>query len=77
MIFDEFLISHSDHNLRNEHKNIYKSILKNSSIIKKIFSLNLSQSLVMDSDRIITIEDIFGTDNMINKFKKINNNLEI
>ena len=71
MIFDQFLINYSDHQLRNEHKNIYKSILKNTSIIKKIFSLNLSQSLVMDGDRIITIEDIFGTNNMINKFKKI------
>ena len=26
----------------------------------------------MDGDRIITIEDIFGTDKMINKFKNIN-----
>ena len=41
-------------------------------MIKKIFSLNLSQSLVMDGDRIITIEDIFGTDNMIKKFKNLN-----
>ena len=72
MIFDKFLINYSDHKLRNEHKNIHKSILKNSSVIKKIFSLNLSQSLVMDGNRIITIEDIFGTDNMINKFNKIN-----
>ena len=72
MIFDKFLINYSDHQLRKEHKNVYKSIIKNSSVIKKIFSLNLSQSLVMDGDRIITIEDIFGTDNMINKFKKIN-----
>ena len=71
-IFEESLINHSDHKLKKEHKNIYKFILKNSSIIKKIFSLNLSQSLVMDGDRIITVEDIFGTDNMINKFKKIN-----
>ena len=66
------MINYSDHQLRKEHKNIYKNILKNSSVIKKIFSLNLSQSLVMDGDRIITIEDIFGTDNMINKFKNLN-----
>ena len=26
----------------------------------------------MDGDRIITIEDIFGTNNMINKFKNLN-----
>ena len=72
-IFDKFLINYSDHFLRNEHKNIYKYILKNKTVIKKIFSLNLSQSFVMDGDRIITIEDIFGTDEMINKFKNLKN----
>ena len=72
-IFDKLLINNSDQNLKKEHKNIYKNVLKNSSMIKKIFSLNLSQSLVMDGDRIITIEDIFGTDNMIKKFKNLNN----
>jgi len=72
MIFDKLLVSNSDQQLKKDHKNIYKYILKNSSVIKKIFSLNLSQSLVMDGDRIITIEDIFGTDNMIKKFKNLN-----
>ena len=72
IIFDKLLINNSDNHLRNNHKNIYRNILKNSSMIKKIFSLNLSQSFVMDGDRVITIEDIFGTDNMINKFKNIN-----
>ena len=72
IIFDKLLINNSDNYLRNDHKNIYRNILKNSSFIKKIFSLNLSQSFVMDGDRVITIEDIFGTDNMINKFKNLN-----
>ena len=72
IIFDKLLINYSDYHLRNNHKNIYRNILKNSSLIKKIFSLNLSQSFVMDGDRVITIEDIFGTDNMINKFKNLN-----
>ena len=71
-IFDNFLVNYSDQQLRREHKNIHKYVLKNSLIIKKIFSLNLSQSLVMDGNRIITIEDIFGTNNMINKFKNLN-----
>ena len=66
------MINYSDQKIKKEHKNIHKYILKNSSLIRKIFSLNLSQSLVMDGDRIITIEDIFGTNNMINKFKSIN-----
>ena len=72
-IFNELLINYSDHHLRNDHKNIYKNILKNLFVIKKIFSLNLSQSFVMDGDRVITIEDIFGTDDMINKFKTLRN----
>ena len=71
-IFNKFLINYSDQQLKKEHNNIYKYILKNSLAIKKIFSLNLSQSLVMDGDRIIAIEDIFGTDNMIKKFKNLN-----
>ena len=71
-IFNDLLINYSDQNIKKEHKNIYDYIIKNSPIIRKIFSLNLSQSLVMDGDRIITIEDIFGTNNMINKFKNLN-----
>ena len=70
-VFESFLINYSDQQLRKEHKNIYNYILKNSTVIRKIFSLNLSQSLIMDGDRIITIEDIFGTDKMIKKFKNI------
>ena len=72
IIFDKLLVSHSDQQLKKEHKNIYKNVMKNSLMIKKIFSLNLSQSLVMDGNRIIAIEDIFGTDNMIKKFKNLN-----
>ena len=71
-IFNEFLINYSDQNIKKEHNKIYDYIIKNSPIIRKIFSLNLAQSLVMDGDRIITIEDIFGTNNMINKFKNLN-----
>ena len=73
MIFNKFLVNYSDQHINKDHKNLYKYILKNTTIIKKIFSLNLSQSLVMDGDRIITIEDIFGTNNMISKFNKLNN----
>ena len=73
IIFEKFLVNYSDQQIKKDHKNIHKNVLKNISLIKKIFALNLSQSLVMDGDRIITIEDIFGTNNMINKFKKLNN----
>ena len=72
IIFDKLLVNHTDQLIRKEHKNIFNYVKKNSLVIKKIFSLNLSQSLVMDGDRIITIEDIFGTDKMIKKFIYLN-----
>ena len=72
IIFDNFLIDYSDQYLKKEHSKIHQNVLKNTSLIKKIFSLNLSQSFVMDGDRIITIEDIFGTNAMINKFNELN-----
>tara|TARA_B100000575_G_C23042208_1_gene599879 strand:+ start:100 stop:915 length:816 start_codon:yes stop_codon:yes gene_type:complete len=72
IIFNDFLVNYSDQKIKKDHKNIYKYVLNNSLVIRKIFNLNLSQSLVMDGDRIITIEDIFGTNNMINKFKNLN-----
>ena len=71
IIFEKLLVNYKDQKLRKEHSNIHKNILKNSLVIKKIFSLNISQSFVMDGDRIIVIEDIFGTDNMIKKFKNL------
>ena len=72
IIFDNFLIDYSDQYLKKEHSKIHQNVLKNTSLIKKIFSLNLSQSFVMDGNRIITIEDIFGTNAMINKFNELN-----
>ena len=72
IIFDNFLIDYSDQYLKKEHSKIHQNVLKNTSLIKKIFSLNISQSFVMDGDRIITIEDIFGTNAMINKFNELN-----
>jgi len=72
-IFYDLLVYSSDQNIKKKHKPIHNYVIKNTPLIKKVFSLNLTQSMIMDGDRIISIEDIFGTDYMINKFKKINN----
>ena len=34
--------------------------------------MNIAQSLILNGDRVIAMEDIFGTNNMINKIGKIN-----
>ena len=36
--------------------------------------MNITQSFILNGDRVIAIEDIFGTDNMIAKIGKINSN---
>ena len=40
--------------------------------MKKIFSMNIAQSFILNGDRVISMEDIFGTNDMINKIGKIN-----
>ena len=36
--------------------------------------MNIAQSLILNGDRIIAVEDIFGTNEMISKIGKINSN---
>ena len=73
-IFKDNLVFKSDQIIKKDHKKIHQTIQKNFKIIKKIFSMNLTQSFIMDGNRIISIEDIFGTNYMINKISKSNFN---
>ena len=73
-IFKDNLVFKSDQIIKKDHKKIHQTIQKNLKTIKKIFSMNLTQSFIMDGNRIISIEDIFGTNYMINKISKSNFN---
>tara|TARA_S200000501_G_scaffold331788_1_gene334037 strand:- start:1169 stop:1993 length:825 start_codon:yes stop_codon:yes gene_type:complete len=75
-IFKSFLIKKNDQLIKKEHESIVLKISHNISYIKKIFNLNLSQSLIMNGDRVLAIEDFNGTNNLINRVnaKKSNYN---
>ena len=66
-IFKSFLINIDDQLIKKNHKQIVLKILQNLSYIKKIFNLNLAQSLIMNGNRVLAIEDFNGTNNLINR----------
>ena len=71
-ILKNMLISYQDEYFHNENKKIISKLKIKKNFFKKIFSMNIAQSLILNGDRVIAMEDIFGTNNMINKIGKIN-----
>ena len=75
-ILKNMLISYQDEYFHNENKKIISKLKIKKSFIKKIFSMNIAQSFILNGDRVIAMEDIFGTNDMINKIgikSKFNN----
>ena len=66
------LVSYQDEFFHNENKKIISKLKIKKGFIKKIFSMNIAQSFILNGDRVIAMEDIFGTNDMINKIGKIN-----
>ena len=66
------LVSYQDEYLHSENKKIISKLKIKKSFLKKIFSMNIAQSFILNGDRVIALEDIFGTNDMINKIGKIN-----
>ena len=71
-ILKKMLVSYQDEFFHNENKKIISKLKIKKGFIKKIFSMNIAQSFILNGDRVIAMEDIFGTNDMINKIGKIN-----
>ena len=71
-ILNKMLVSYQDEHLYNGNKKITSKLKIKKNFIKKIFSMNIAQSFILNGDRVIAMEDIFGTNEMINKIGKIN-----
>ncbi len=71
-ILKKMLVSYQDEYQHNENKKIIRKLKIKKSFLKKIFSMNISQSFILNGDRVISMEDIYGTNEMINKIGKIN-----
>lgn len=72
IIFKDYLPNKNDQYFKKDHIQMINNIKKNSKNFKKVFTLNMAQSLIMNGNRILSYEDIFGTDNMINRIGKKN-----
>tara|TARA_B100000963_G_scaffold2656_1_gene2081 strand:+ start:9822 stop:10646 length:825 start_codon:yes stop_codon:yes gene_type:complete len=71
-ILNKMLVSYEDRFYHSKNKIIINNIKNKKNFLKKIFSMNIAQSFILNGDRVIAIEDIFGTNDMINKIGKIN-----
>ena len=71
-VLKKMLVSYQDEYLHNKNKKITSKLKSKKNFLKKIFSMNIAQSFILNGDRVIAMEDIFGTNDMINKIGKIN-----
>ncbi len=71
-ILKKMLVSYQDEYLHNKNKKIISKLKSKKTFLKKIFSMNIAQSFILNGDRVIAMEDIFGTNDMINKMGNIN-----
>ena len=65
------LANRDDEFINKSHYNLVNQFRKNSKHIDQIFNNSVSQSLIMNGNEILAVEDIFGTDYLINRLKKI------
>ncbi len=70
-ILKKMLVSYQDEYLHNENKKIISELRIKKTFLKKIFSMNIAQSFILNGGRVIAMEDIFGTNDMINKIGNI------
>ena len=71
-IFKDFLLQKNDCIYQKNHTKLISNIKVNKKDIERIFNLNICQSLIMSGNRILSYEDIYGTDNMIERIGKKN-----
>ena len=70
-VLKKMLVSYQDEYLHNKNKKITSKLKSKKNFLKKIFSMNIAQSFILNGDRVLAMEDIFGTNDMINKIGKI------
>ena len=74
-ILKKMLVTYEDEYYHNENIKIVNKLKIKKNFLKRLFSMNISQSFILNGDRVIAMEDIFGTNDMINKIGKIKSKL--
>ena len=70
-LLKEMLVTRNDEYLHKENKKIVTQLTKKKVFIRKLYSMNIGQSFIFNGDRLIAMEDIFGTNDMITRIGKI------
>ena len=70
-ILKEMLVTRNDEYVHKENKKIVTQLTKKKVFIQKLYSMNIGQSFIFNGDRLIAMEDIFGTNDMITRVGKI------
>ena len=70
-LLKEMLITNVDEYVHKENKNIVNQLRKKKFFIRKLYSMNIGQSFIFNGNRLIAMEDIFGTNDLINRVGKI------
>ena len=74
-ILNEMLVYNTDEYVHKENRRIITQLRKKNSFIRKLYSMNIGQSFIFNGDRLIAIEDIFGTNDMIVRIGKVSSKL--
>ena len=70
-LLKEMLVTRNDDYVHKENKKIVTQLTKKKVFIRKLYSMNIGQSFIFNGDRLIAMEDIFGTNDMITRIGKI------
>ena len=70
-LLKEMLVSKNDEYVQKENKKIATQLRKKIFFIRKLYSMNIGQSFIFNGDRLMVMEDIFGTNDMITRIGKI------
>ena len=70
-LLKEMLVSKNDEYVHKENKKIATQLRKKIFFIRKLYSMNIGQSFIFNGDRLMVMEDIFGTNDMITRIGKI------
>ena len=74
IILKNNLLSLNDEFINENHSKLIKQFKNNKKFINRFFNSSIAQSLIMNGSEILAIEDIFGTDHLINRLKNIYKN---
>ncbi len=70
-LLKEMLVTRNDEYIHKENKKILTQLTIKKFFIRKLYSMNIGQSFIFNGDRLIAMEDIFGTNDLITRIGKI------